>query len=78
MYIIVAGVVAVVPIVLGIVLCKKARERKRKVQYCRGEPWHLCVVGPYFAICTCESAFGFNYVQYTSISLLSHMCLIQP
>ena len=27
---------AVVPIVMGIVLFKKAREKKRKVQYCRG------------------------------------------
>ena len=27
---------AVVPIVMGIVLFKKAREKKRNVQYCRG------------------------------------------
>ena len=35
-YIVVVGVLAVVPIVMGIVLFKKAREKKRKVQYCRG------------------------------------------
>lgn len=36
-YIIVIGVVAVVPIVLGIVLFKKAREKRMKLLYCRGE-----------------------------------------
>ena len=36
-YILVVGVLAVVPLVFGIVLCKKAREKRSKVQYVRGE-----------------------------------------
>ena len=36
-YILVLAVLAVVPVVVGIALCKKAWEKKSKVQYARGE-----------------------------------------
>ena len=36
-YILVVGVLAVVPVVFGIVMCKKARERKSKIHYARGK-----------------------------------------
>ena len=42
-YILVVGVLALVPVVFGIVLCKKARERKSKVQYVRGELYSMYV-----------------------------------
>ena len=51
-YILVVGVVAVVPVVLGIVLCKKSKDRKDKVQYCRGKQLTL-VIQKYKSTCSC-------------------------
>ena len=52
------GVLVVVPIVFGIVLFKKAKERKRKVQYCRSE--YSIALSP----CPTLNSYTYMYVMY--------------
>ena len=76
-YILVVGVLAVVPVVFGIVMCKKARERKSKIHYARGkQPFssdYITTVSTVHYILIHSHAYCTLYSKLLTVSgLISH------